>query len=94
MSSSESFDESAFRRNVDEAMQTVVRIVTATKHPARAGDVPHSYDDKFSLVEAAVDSFVEATATLWAPLGLDAAALKTVRGWVRANKVRDSIVAF
>jgi hypothetical protein len=95
MSSSESFDEASFRRNVDEAMQSVVRIVATTKHAEYVGDTPHTYDDKFALVEASIDSFCEAVGTLWAPLGLDAAAVKTMRGWARNNKVTNrSVLSF
>jgi hypothetical protein len=47
-----SFNEYVFRGKVDTALDTVRKILETTKHPARAADVPHVYDDKYGLVEA------------------------------------------
>ena len=57
-----SFQDYQFRAAVDEALTTVRKILETTKHPARAADVPHVYDDKYGLVEAASKAALVATA--------------------------------
>jgi hypothetical protein len=91
---SESFDEDRFRRDVDDAMVAVRRILATTKSAQRAADVPHTYDDKFALAESAIDTFVEALGTVLEPIGASTSALKTMRQWARDKKVCNSFFFF
>lgn len=82
-----SFQDYQFRAAVDEALTTVRKILETTKHPARAADVPHVYDDKYGLVEAASKAALVATANALEVFGASGAALDGMRNWVKANKV-------
>ena len=82
-----SFQEYQFRSAVDEALTTVRKILDTTKHPARAADVPHVYDDKYGLVEQASKAALVATANALEVFGASGAALEGMRNWVKANKV-------
>ena len=80
-----SFQDYQFRAAVDEALTTVRKILETTKHPARAADVPHVYDDKYGLVEAASKAALVATANALEVFGASGAALDGMRNWVNAN---------
>ena len=82
-----SFQDYQFRAAVDEALTTVRKILETTKHPARAADVPHVYDDKYGLVEAASKAALVATSNALEVFGASGAALDGMRNWVKANKV-------
>ena len=82
-----SFQDYQFRSAVDEALTTVRKILDTTKHPARAADVPHVYDDKYGLVEQASKAALVATANALEVFGASGAALEGMRNWVKANKV-------
>jgi len=81
------FQDYQFRATVDEALSTVRKILDTTKHPARAADVPHLYDDKYGLVEQASKAALVATANAMEVFGASGAALDGMRNWVKANKV-------
>jgi hypothetical protein len=83
-----SFSEYTFRAKVDDALDTVRKILDTTKHPARPADVPHTYDDKYGLVEQASKAAIVATANALEVFGVSGAALDGMRNWVKANKVR------
>jgi hypothetical protein len=83
-----SFQDYQFRSAVDEALTTVRKILDTTKHPARAADVPHVYDDKYGLVEQATKAALVATANALEVFGVSGAALDGMRNWVKANKVK------
>jgi len=83
-----SFSEYTFRAKVDDALDTVRKILDTTKHPARPADVPHTYDDKYGLVEQASKAAIVATANALEVFGVSGAALEGMRNWVKANKVR------
>jgi hypothetical protein len=84
-----SFDEMQFRATVDRALVTVSKILDTTKHPARAADVPHVYDDKYGLVEQASKAALLATANAMEVFGVSGAALDGMRSWAQARKVRN-----
>jgi hypothetical protein len=88
------FDEMQFRATVDRALVTVSKILDTTKHPARAADVPHVYDDKYGLVEQATKAALVATANAMEVFGASGAALDGMRNWVKANKVRNPPTSF
>jgi hypothetical protein len=50
--------------------------------------VPHTYDDKYGLVEQASKAAIVATANALEVFGVSGAALEGMRNWVKANKVR------
>jgi hypothetical protein len=89
-----SFSEYTFRAQVDDALDTVRKILDTTKHPARAADVPHVYDDKYGLVEQASKAALVATANAMEVFGASGAALDGMRNWVKANKVRKERLFF
>ena len=89
-----SFQDYQFRAAVDEALTTVRKILETTKHPARAADVPHVYDDKYGLVEAASKAALVATANALEVFGASGAALDGMRNWVKANKVSSFFFLF
>ena len=49
--------------------------------------MPHVYDDKYGLVEAASKAALVATANALEVFGASGAALDGMRNWVKANKV-------
>jgi hypothetical protein len=82
-----SFSEYTFRAKVDDALDTVRKILDTTKHPARPADVPHTYDDKYGLVEQATKAAIVAAGNALEVFGVSGAALDGMRNWVKANKV-------
>jgi hypothetical protein len=89
-----SFSEYTFRAQVDDALDTVRKILDTTKHPARPADVPHTYEDKYGLVEQASKAAIVATANALEVFGVSGAALDGMRNWVKANKVRQEKKTF
>ena len=83
-----SFSDYQFRAKVDEALDTVRKVLDTTKHPARAADVPHQYDDKYALVEQATKAAAVATLNALEVFGVSGAALDGMRNWAKANRVR------
>ena len=86
------FQDAVFRSKIDAALTTVRTILDTTKHPQRAADVPHKYDDKYGLAERAIKASQVATLNAFEVLGLDGEAFKGAQAWAADNKVR-SIVA-
>ncbi len=55
---------------------------------ARPADVPHAYDDKYSLVEQALKASIVATLNAAEVLGASGDALAGMQAWAADNKVR------
>ena len=67
-----SFRELAVRRQIEEAVVVVRKNLDATRNPQHPADVPHTYDDKFRIVELASSAALTAQLnTLSAGLGLN-----------------------
>eukprot|EP01108_Squamamoeba_japonica_P001167 TRINITY_DN1469_c0_g1_i4.p1 TRINITY_DN1469_c0_g1~~TRINITY_DN1469_c0_g1_i4.p1 ORF type:complete len:617 (+),score=97.80 TRINITY_DN1469_c0_g1_i4:47-1852(+) len=81
-----SFQEHVFRAKVDDTLKTVRTILDTTKHPARPADVPHAYDDKYSLVEQALKASIVATLNAADVLGASGEALAGMQAWAADNK--------
>ena len=82
-----SFQDAVFRAKVDEALRTVRTILDTNKHPARLGDVPHRYDDKYGMAERAIKASQVATLNACEVFGLDGDALAGATAWAKDNKV-------
>ena len=48
-----SFNAMAVKRQIDEAVVVVRKSLDASRNPQQPADVPHTYDDKFRIVELA-----------------------------------------
>jgi hypothetical protein len=80
------FSEIQFRAKVDDALDTVRRILHTTKHPVRAADVAHTYSDKFAMVESATSAALSAVENAL-ETGISPGLLGTAKKWSAAKKV-------
>ncbi|CAE7799825.1 unnamed protein product [Symbiodinium sp. CCMP2592] len=85
-SRSDSF-ERTFQARLDKALETVARILEASRQPKAAPDVFHRYLDKFLLVEFLTNSALASQISCLQALGLTSAQLQMLRSWASENSV-------
>mmetsp|Transcript_5914 Transcript_5914/g.13976 ORF Transcript_5914/g.13976 Transcript_5914/m.13976 type:complete len:977 (-) Transcript_5914:254-3184(-) len=85
-SSSDSF-ERTFLVRLDKALETVARVLEASRQPKAAADVFHRYLDKFLLVEFLTNSALASQISCLQALGLTSAQLQMLRSWASENSV-------
>jgi hypothetical protein len=73
-------------------MENVRRILETTRDPQFPADVPHAYEDKFTLTEMACKGTIVCTLNALALVGLDEAALEGLAQKVKDDKQRVSLV--
>ncbi len=83
----ESYNEIEFRRRVDAALVRVRKVLENTRNPQYAADVPHTYDDKFALVEFMGRTAVAALLQCLETIGLTPKDLETLRAWASTRAV-------
>ena len=69
------FDEYQFRRQVDQGLETVRRVLENTRCPTYAADSDHAYGDKYALSEFLANSALAAQINVLERMGVDAAKL-------------------
>jgi hypothetical protein len=58
-----SYDEARFRHQVDRAVQAIRLVLDNTKAPQYPEDVPHTYEDKYYMVELLTNTAVASERT-------------------------------
>ncbi|CAE7382352.1 susA, partial [Symbiodinium sp. CCMP2456] len=76
-----------FRVRLDKALETVARVLEASRQPKAAADVFHRYLDKFLLVEFLTNSALASQISCLQALGLTSAQLQMLRSWASENSV-------
>ena len=77
-SAGSSYETLAFKRKVNDALKDVERILCIEKKPSIAGDVDHTYGDKYELVNSVSNISIIAYMNTLQQLGLDADVLKSI----------------
>ena len=77
-SSPAAYETLAFKRKVNDALKDVERILCIEKKPSIAGDVDHTYGDKYELVNSVSNISIIAYMNTLQQLGLDADVLKSI----------------
>lgn len=75
------FEESDFRRKVDEALVQMKTVLDNARKPTYAADVPHTYDDKYLLAEFLSNTTLASLMTCLDFLGLTEEQAKQLRTW-------------
>ena len=80
------FQADQFRRDVDNAMQSVQQILETNRMPRLAHEMDHTYDDKYTLSECMTNTAMSALMTVLERMGLTKDALITLQQWVQVEK--------
>jgi hypothetical protein len=72
------FHADQFRRDVDNAMQSVQQILEMNRMPCLAHEMDHTYDDKYTLSEFMTNTAMSALMTVLERMGLTKDALTTL----------------
>lgn len=73
------FNETEFRRSVDQALVQCRRLLSTARHPVRASEVDHQYTDKYALAEFLTNVAIASELNVLDRLGLEADQLATLR---------------
>ena len=73
------FDEYQFRRQVDQGLETVRRVLENTRSPTYAADSDHAYSDKYALSEFLANSALAAQINVLERMGVDAEKLRRLK---------------
>ena len=73
------FDEYQFRRQVDQGLETVRRVLENTRSPTYAADSDHAYGDKYALSEFLANSALAAQINVLERMGVDAEKLRRLK---------------
>jgi hypothetical protein len=77
-SSPAAYETLAFKRKVNDALKDVERILCIEKKPSIAGDVDHTYGDKYELVNSVSNISIIAYMNTLQQIGLDTDVLKSI----------------
>jgi len=83
----DAFNEERFRQRMDKALETVTTILETNKHPVFAGDLPHSYHDKYLLADYLTNITIACSYTVLEKLGLDTESLRQLVEWSKDRSV-------
>jgi hypothetical protein len=81
-------DFEGFEERVRLALRVVERVLLQAKRPALASDVPHTYSDKYALVESATNVGVLALLHVFELLGLSQDGVLLMVEWSASRAVR------
>ncbi|KAJ3085968.1 hypothetical protein HK100_008850, partial [Physocladia obscura] len=81
------FHEVAFHQRLDDTASTVRRILHATRNPVAPADTPHSYTNKYELVEFVSVSALAAVLNVLETLGLTQEKMKQIVKWAAFRSV-------
>jgi hypothetical protein len=74
-------EEEVFKAQIAEALKVVKVVLDSTKLPAAIGDTPHTYDNKYTLVERATKSCIASLLNALTSLGATAEAVDQMVAW-------------
>ena len=80
------FDELDFKRKLDGALREVRRILDTSRHPEPAGEVHHSYRDKYCLSEYLTNTALAALLNVLGSIGLDEDKLSILVNWMKEGR--------
>lgn len=81
------YNESRFRSQVDSALKSVRTVLENTRHPQYPADVPHQYDDKYSLAEFVTNTSLASQLNCLEALGLTQKSLQQLLKWAQSRSV-------
>eukprot|EP00927_Polykrikos_kofoidii_P020870 TRINITY_DN19962_c0_g1_i1.p1 TRINITY_DN19962_c0_g1~~TRINITY_DN19962_c0_g1_i1.p1 ORF type:complete len:1064 (-),score=203.76 TRINITY_DN19962_c0_g1_i1:273-3464(-) len=76
-----------FERNVENALESVRRVLSAEKRAVIAAKVHHQYDDKYLLAESLINTAIASQLHALSRLGLKQDVLKSIVEWSRSRSV-------
>ena len=82
-----SYSESRFRSQVDSALKSVRTVLENTRRPQYPADVPHQYDDKYSLAEFVTNTALASQLNCLEALGLEEKGLRQLLKWAQTRSV-------
>ena len=82
-----SFEESRFKQRIQAAAGHVKSILETTRNPALAGEVSHSYEDKFALAESITYAATQALLNALELVQIDTEKLKKLKDWSNSRSV-------
>jgi len=77
-----SFNEYKFRTQIDKALKSMETILENTKKPTLLGEIDHTYQDKYALVEFVANSGIASYTNALKSIGLDDTIMKKSLNWV------------
>src|SRR4051812_42367785 len=83
---SEIYDEARMNMQFSAALATVKQILNTTRHPQFAMDVPHVYQDKYSLAEYLTNTALAAEINALSAMGLNSAKMAKMHDWAANNQ--------
>eukprot|EP00934_Nitzschia_sp_Nitz4_P003748 Nitzschia sp. Nitz4//scaffold57_size113557//33958//34375//NITZ4_003985-RA/size113557-augustus-gene-0.179-mRNA-1//-1//CDS//3329554828//3738//frame0 len=72
------FDRDEFEEKVSNALKAVERILEVDRNPRLAGNVDHTYDDKYALADSITNSAILAVLNALHEIGLTLEVLQSV----------------
>lgn len=88
-----SFKESRFRQQLDAALREIRTVLDNERNPQAPEDVPHSYADKYILVEHATNTALAASLNALEVLGLTSESLSNLQEWATTRSVTLSLAS-
>jgi hypothetical protein len=83
----DAYNESEFRARVDAALNQIRTILDTTRNPQYPADVPHQYDDKYTLTEFLTRTTVAALLQCLGNIGLSPEGLAKLKEWAKTRVV-------
>ena len=78
-----SYDEWNFKKKLDVSLREVKKILDTSRHPELAGDVHHSYKDKYCLSEYLTNTAMAALMNVLSSLGINDEKLSVLVDWAK-----------
>ena len=79
LKSPSSFERLSFERKVNDAIQSIERILDIERHPRLAGEVEHTmYKTKYTLVETTTNASLIAYMNVFEKMGLNSSVLQSI----------------
>ena len=73
-----SFERLSFERKVNSALEDIEKILDIERHPRLAGDVEHTYESKYGLVDTVTNAALIAYMNVFEKMGLDSSVLQSI----------------
>ena len=85
--SMEKMSEQMFKSRIGPAVDKIRSVLDAQRNPSLANDVPHTYTDKFTMAERAVETMAETMLTTLSQLGLSARDIEKVADTAKTRRI-------
>ena len=79
--------EALFRHKIGPAVEKIKSVLDVQRNPSLANEVPHTYADKFSMAERAVETMAETMLTTLSQLGLSARDIEKVADAAKTRRI-------